>query len=109
MTIYLYRPKHPNADENGMVPLSIAGPKYESRAAPGVISDTMEPLKHHGTGRILDSKSAFRQDTKSVGAVETGNEPIRPRKPIALDRGQRREAIRHSIYNLRNGIKQGNN
>ncbi len=71
--------------------------------APAVISDSMAPVKHMATGRVLDSKSQFRADTKASGCIETGNEPIKPRVPIKLDGGQRREAIRKSIYDLRNG------
>jgi hypothetical protein len=63
----------------------------------------MEPLKHHGTGRVISSKREFSKETRQAGMVELGNEPIRPRKPIPLDRGQRREAIRETIYKLRNG------
>lgn len=69
----------------------------------GVISDNMAPLKHHGTGRVIDSKAKFRADTRACGAVEIGNEAPRARKAIPLDRGQRREAIRKSFYEARNG------
>ena len=103
MTVYVYRPKHPEADGNGMVPLSIAGPKHEGSNAPSVISDTMEPVKHHGTGAVIDSKARFRADTRASGCVEIGNEPIRPRAPIRLDKGSRREAIQKAIYQLKNG------
>lgn len=70
--------------------------------APYVISDTMAPTKHMGTGEVLDSKAKFRQATRASGCVEIGTEAIKPRKPILLDRGARREAIRRSIYELRN-------
>ena len=99
---YIYRPNHPQADEFGMVDVELIAVEY--REAPMVISDHMEPLKHHGTGRVLDSKSEFRKDTRAVGAVEIGNEPIKPRTPIKLDRRQRVEDIRRTIYNLKNGI-----
>lgn len=69
----------------------------------GVISDTMQPTKHHGTGRVIDSKSKFRSDTKASGCYEIGTEIPRARKPIALDKGQRKDAIRKAIYDLRNG------
>jgi len=67
-----------------------------------VISDTMEPAKHMGTGQILDSKAKFRQATRASGCIELGNEPIKARAPIPLDRRARREAIKQSIYHLRN-------
>ena len=73
-------------------------------SAPNVISDNMESLKHHATGRMISSKRAFAKETRAAGCVEIGNEPIKPRKSIPLDRGQRREAIRETIYKLKNGI-----
>ena len=69
----------------------------------GVISDTMAPIRHHGTGRVIDSKAAYRADTKASGCNDIGNEAPKPRAPIQLDRGQRRDAIRQSLYRLRNG------
>ena len=87
-----------------MVSVEIAGPKYQGAAAPFVISDTMDPLKHHATGAIIDSKSKFRANTKASGCVELGNEPVRSRKPIRLDNRQRRDDIKRAVYNLRNGI-----
>ncbi len=75
---------------------------FNKSAAPYVISDNMEPTKHHGTGRMISSKRAFSAETRRAGMVELGNEPIRARKPIPLDKGQRREAIKRSIYELRN-------
>ena len=42
-----------------------------------VISDTMAPVKHMGTGRIHDSKSRFRADTRAMGCEEIGTEPVR--------------------------------
>lgn len=70
--------------------------------APSVISDHMEPTKHHGTGRVIDSKRAFSAETRAIGCVELGNEPIRPRVPEKLDRRSRREAVKQAIYQLRN-------
>lgn len=103
MTVYVYRPKHPDADGNGMVPLSIAGPRQTYGNAPNVISDTMAPVKHHATGAIIDSKARFRADTKASGCVEVGNEAIKPRTPIKLEKRDRREAIQKAIYQLKNG------
>ena len=80
-------------------------PKDQAEALPwhtAVISDTMPALRHMGTGRIVDSKSKFRQDTKASGCVEIGNDPIKSRNPIRLDKRERRDAIRKTIYELRN-------
>lgn len=99
---YLYRPKHPQADENGMVEDWMLD-QEPGTSAPYVISDTMNPVKHMGTGRMIDSKAKFRADTRASGCVEIGNESIKPRQSIPLDRGQRREAIKRAVYELRNG------
>ena len=100
------RPGHPMADEFGMVDASIAGPKHGGDSATFVISDTMPETKHMADGKIYTSKHKFREATKAAGCVEVGNELptiTKPRKPIPLDRGQRREAIRKAIYDLKNG------
>lgn len=79
---------------------------YEPRPwITGIISDHMEPARHMGSGRVIDSKAKFRAETKATGCIELGNEPIRPRVPIKLDKAQRRDDIRRTVYNLRNGIK----
>jgi len=98
---WIYRPNHPKANENGLVERSevFEGGK---NSAPYVISDTMEPTKHMASGRILDSKAKFRAETRATGCVEIGNEAIKPRQQIKLDGGQRREAIRKTIHDLRN-------
>lgn len=104
----VYRPNHPNANSNGMVDFSIAGPKNPiGRSATNVISDIMDPTRHMCDGKYYDSKAQFRQVTKAYGCVEVGNETgtlLKPRKPIILDRGQRREDIRRAMHDLRNGI-----
>ena len=102
---YVYRPDHPEANSNGMVPFDIAPPKNEGNSAPFVISDTMQPLRHMGTGKIIDSKAKFRADTKASGCIETGNEIPKPRAPIKLDKRQRREDIQRAVYDLRNNTR----
>ena len=51
-----------------------------SACVPCVISDTMEPLKHHATGRMHDSKAAFRADTRASGCLEVGTDPAAARE-----------------------------
>lgn len=70
-----------------------------------VISDTMQPLRHMGTGEILDSKAKFRQATRASGCVELGNSLPVERQPIKLDKAKRKDDIRRTIYNIRNGIR----
>lgn len=83
----VYRPDHPQANENGMVPISIAGPRVEKRQATYVISDMLpRHMKHPGTGEMIDSKSKFRQATRASGCVEVGTDPAasrdRPRELV---------------------------
>jgi hypothetical protein len=84
-----------------LVDKAIAGPRHVARAAPAVISDTMAPLKHMGTGRTLDSKSQFRADTKASGCVEVGTDPaaLRDRPPIT-PRGVH-EDVKRALAELR--------
>lgn len=98
---YIHRPGHPLADEFGMVDAELI--EIEYREAPHIISDHMQPLKHHGSGKIIDSKSSFRKETKALGCIEIGNEEIKPRTPVKLDRRKRADDIRRAIYELKNG------
>lgn len=58
-------------------------PPLETPHRVHVIGDVMEPVKHMGTGAVLDSKSRFRQHTRDSGCVEVGTDPAgaRPRRP----------------------------
>lgn len=68
----IYRPDHPQANENGMIDRSL---DYAERGrGPQIISDTMEALIHPITGKRMDSKSAFRAVTRAHGCEEVGNE-----------------------------------
>ena len=71
----------------------------------GCISDEMVETRHMADGNYYTSKAKFRQATRDAGCIEVGNETatlLKPRQKIELDRGQRREAIQRSIYELRN-------
>lgn len=108
MARYVYRPEHPAADENGMVDADIAGPRFSGGAATYVISDEMPPTRHMADMKTYTSKAKFREATRAHGCIEVGNEVkalTQPRKPIQLDRGQRRENIRQAIHMLRNGYR----
>lgn len=99
----VYRPKHPKANENGMIDATLVEPKgVDPRFY--VISDEMPATRHMGTGEMMTSKAKFRQRTKDIGCVEVGNDASisRPRKPIPLSRENRREAIRKTLYEMRN-------
>lgn len=108
MTRWLYRPKHHNSNENGLVKSDLVFDEPSSGNAPYVISDEMEPTRHMADGRHFTSKAKFRAHTKATGHIELGNETptlTKPRAPITLSRKQRREDIKRTIYELRNGIR----
>ncbi len=49
----------------------------QANSGPGfyVVSDTMAPTRHMATGRMHDSKSEFRKDTRAAGCEEMGTDP----------------------------------
>lgn len=99
MTTFVYR--------NGkLVDKRRAPPKgYSSAKLLGVISDEMPETRHMADGRMYTSKSKFRQATRAAGCIEVGSETatlLKPRVPVTLDRGQRRDEIRKTIYQLKN-------
>jgi len=91
---YVYR-------DGQIVSKCVAGPRHASSKAPNVISDTMEPLRHMGTGRILDSKSAFRQDTIASGCVEVGTDPAASRPPPKVQPRGIHEDVKRALAELR--------
>ena len=118
MPIYLYRPLHPEADEFGHVEKSLALEwdyfnDPDNRAMIGnkvvtmnFISDAMDSTRHMANGKYYESKEQFRKATKAAGCIEVGNDKSvmspKPRKLIELDRRQRRDDIRKSIYEAKN-------
>src|SRR3954466_378846 len=101
MTKFVYR--------NGkVVDKRLVQPQYEAGPAPNVISDTMSELRHMSTGKYHTSKAAFRADTRASGCIEVGNDSVmtRPRKNIPLDRRERVDAIKRTIYELKNGVRR---
>jgi hypothetical protein len=98
----VYRPNHPQANENGMVPASIAGPRIEKTQAFYVISDTIDHIKHPATGAMLDSKSKFRQHTRDSGCVEVGTDPAasRPRPKFEVSERDIVMDVKRSIAEL---------
>jgi hypothetical protein len=81
MTTYVMR--------NGrLIDKRLAGPmQIASSGGPNIISDIMAPLKHPGTGAVIDSKARFRQHTRAAGCVEVGTDPAamreRPRHTVS--------------------------
>jgi len=81
-------------------------PKEDAEPIEGgfhLIRDDMSPLRHMADGKVYDSKSAFRHATRAAGCVEVGDHQFKPRAPIKLDKRERVEAIKKSIYDLKNG------
>lgn len=115
MVTYVYRPNHPDADEFGHVEKSLALEwdylhEKDNRAMIGnkvvtmnFISDTQPLTRHMCDGKYYDSKKQYRDTTKAHGCIEVGNnvEGLK-RKPVELSRRDRREAIKKSIYELKN-------
>ena len=82
-----------------------AEPRHAGDEAPNVISDIMGETRHMADGKYYTSKSEYRKATRAAGCIEVGNETktlLTPRKPVQLDRDQRRDDIRKTIYDLRN-------
>lgn len=94
MTTYVIR-KGEVVEKGG--PLDIQEAKG---TGPNIISDNMEPLKHHGNGRMIDSKRAFSKTTRDLGLVEIGNEK-QERKPAILSRDERARDIKNTIEQLK--------
>lgn len=83
-----------------LVPKHLAEPRGSGRVR-GVISDTMDALIHPCTGKMMDSKSAFRQVTKAKGGVEVGNEKlVDSRSSPELDSQSRRRDISIAMEQL---------
>jgi hypothetical protein len=73
-----------------LVEKHLAAPLHVPRAAPGVITDTMaDAAPHPCTGKMMDSKSAFRRITREHGCIEIGTEKMSP--------GRASEPSRHEI------------
>lgn len=74
--------------------------------APQVITDEIAATRHMADGKYYTSKRRFRQATKDAGCVEIGTEaPLtKPRKPVELDRRQRREDIKRAMVQVRDGM-----
>lgn len=98
MTTYVIR-------EGKLVERDLSGPPTGGSGL-YVISDEMAPTKHMADGQHYTSKAKFRATTRAHGCVEVGNETatiLKPRKPVPLSRGQRRDDIRQAIHQLREG------
>lgn len=91
---WVYRPGHPDANENGMVPKIVAPAlAASSLPRPMVISDYTE-VKSMVDGKTYTSKALLRQSYKAKGYVEVGNEELKPPPKPAPDKKAIRESVR---------------
>jgi hypothetical protein len=100
---WVYRPNHPQANENGLVPVEIAGPRHEKQGnAAFVISDTMPLTMHMADGRHYDSKSKFRATTRAHGLEEAGTDKSIARDPgfSRIDQGNIHQDVKRAIQEL---------
>lgn len=56
--------------------------KRSDLAAPMLQRDQMDALRHPATGDMIESKSQFRQITKSSGAMEIGTDTLKVAPPV---------------------------
>ena len=84
-----------------LVDKATAPPLVSAASGPQVIGDDMRPMRHPSNGRVYDSKSRFRAETRARGLHEIGNDRLPPRRdidmpPVAAD-------IRRAIQELGGG------
>ncbi len=93
MTIFVYR-------DGKLVDRDTAPPRHQGRVQ-GVISDTMQGMRHPITGKVMDSKSQFRAVTRAHGCVEVGNDQQRDtRRHDGFDSASRKRDIAMAISEL---------
>lgn len=98
---WVYRPDHPEANENGMVPAHVAGPRNHADPAPNVITDTMPHTLNMADGRHYDSKSRFRAATRARGLEEVGTD-----KSILHDPIERRMDVGNVEMDVKRAIQE---
>lgn len=82
-----------------LVPKHLAAPR-EGRVN-GVITDTMQAMRHPITQKLMDSKSQFRAVTRAHGCVEVGNETQRDTRRLDnFDSNSRKADISRAIQEL---------
>jgi len=93
MTVYVMR--------GGKLVDRATAPPRDSGPVRGVISDTMQAMRHPITQKIMDSKSKFRAETRAHGCVEVGNDIQRDtRRMEGFDSSSRKQDIARAIAEL---------
>lgn len=96
----VYRPHDPRANENGMVPRSIAAPLVVSDPAHMVISD-LDPYRSvaadvDGQRAVIGGRRQHREFLRRNGYTEVGNERTAPQRQD-LTRADRIADIKRAI------------
>ena len=68
-----------------------------------IVRDTMDALRHPVTGKVVDSKSAFRRMTKDAGCVELGNDAA----SVTERRPDQDRSLRQDIHKAWQKLEQG--
>lgn len=98
---YVYRPNHPDANENGMLSIEIAPPRVRADAAPMVISD-IQPYRaaaaDKATGKrpVIGGRRQHREFLQNNGYREIGND-VPQVKRESLGHGDRVADIRRAM------------
>ena len=87
----VYRPDHPQANENGMVDRAIAGQRSNSKS-PLVISD-IEPFQTQD-GRAITSRMDLRNYERANGVKQVGTDFPGPERPAFWDQHRANERAR---------------
>lgn len=67
----------------------------QGETGPHIIRDTMDPIRSMASGRFHDSKSAYRNELRSMGCREVGNDKVeRSRTAAPPVRDSMRQSIR---------------
>lgn len=74
----------------------------QTSVGPQIISDTIEPFRHMGTGEVYSSKSRYRNDLRAQGYVEVGNDRqgAQAKPPPIQGRAERQQMIRDTYRQL---------
>ena len=87
MTVFVYRPGHPQANKRGMVDKRIAGPPpgvpVVHGRGPYIISD-IEPYQSTVTGEVIGGRAQHREHLREHDCIELGTEKAKPKTPEPL-------------------------
>lgn len=71
---YVWVDAPPGANYRGWVPIEDVRPARRLQ----IVRDEHEPFRSHVTGKIHDSKSAYRRELRDHGMIELGNDRVEP-------------------------------